>query len=151
MIEAIDLTKRDGDKVAVGDLSLRGKPGRVTRFPGPSRAGKTTTKRIVTGPDAPTAGSVPINGPADREPPAPRAEVGAVLGLLLVLPAVFVELPGSWKTPLREFWPAQAGSRTSTLHHAAHTLATWPGFGLFLLVTAIVVAAVGYALHRKDA
>jgi hypothetical protein len=64
---------------------------------------------------------------------------------------VFVELHGSWKTPLREFWPAQAGSRSSTLHHAAHTLATWPGCGLFLLVTAIVVAAVGYALHRKDA
>jgi ABC-type multidrug transport system ATPase subunit len=46
MIEATDLTKLDGDDVAVDDLPLRGKPSRVSRFPGPNRAGKTTTKRI---------------------------------------------------------------------------------------------------------
>ena len=71
------------------------------------------------------------------------------MGLLLVLPAVFVDFR-LVEDSAAEFSPAR-GRSPSSLHHAAHTLATWPGFGLFLLVTAIVVAAVGYALHRKDA
>jgi ABC-type uncharacterized transport system ATPase subunit len=40
MIEARGLSKRYGDKVAVDDLSLTVRPGRVTGFLGPNGAGK---------------------------------------------------------------------------------------------------------------
>ena len=46
MIEAQDLTKRYGDKLAVDHLTFRVEPGRVTGFLGPNGAGKSTTMRL---------------------------------------------------------------------------------------------------------
>jgi ABC-2 type transport system ATP-binding protein len=79
MIEAIHLTKHYGATVAVDDLSFQVKPGQVTGFLGPNGAGKTTTMRMITGLDAPSAGSVTINGRAYRDLAAPLTEVGALL------------------------------------------------------------------------
>ena len=62
MIEAQDLTKRYGDKVAVDHLTFRVEPGRVTGFLGPNGAGKSTTMRLVLGLDRPAAGRATING-----------------------------------------------------------------------------------------
>ena len=47
MIEARDLTKRYGDKLAVDHLSFTVEPGRVTGFLGPNGAGKSTTMRLI--------------------------------------------------------------------------------------------------------
>src|SRR5262249_32204585 len=47
MIEAKNLTKRYGDKVAVDDLSFTVEPGTVTGFLGPNGAGKSTTMRLL--------------------------------------------------------------------------------------------------------
>jgi len=78
-IEARGLTKRYGEKTAVDDLTFTVRPGTVTGFLGPNGAGKSTTMRLITGLDAPTHGSVTVNGrPYDRHP-APLAEVGALL------------------------------------------------------------------------
>jgi ABC-2 type transport system ATP-binding protein len=79
MIEARALTKRYGDKVAVDDLSFRVRPGVVTGFLGPNGAGKSTTMRMILGLDAPTSGSVTVNGKPYREHTAPLREVGALL------------------------------------------------------------------------
>jgi ABC-2 type transport system ATP-binding protein len=79
MIEARALTKRYGDKVAVDDLSFRVRPGVVTGFLGPNGAGKSTTMRMILGLDAPTNGSVTVNGKPYREHTAPLREVGALL------------------------------------------------------------------------
>ena len=79
MIEAHGLTKRYGDKVAVDDLSFTVQPGRVTGFLGPNGAGKSTTMRMILGLDAPTRGSVTVNGRPYREHAAPLREVGALL------------------------------------------------------------------------
>jgi ABC-2 type transport system ATP-binding protein len=79
MIEARGLTKRYGDKVAVDDLSFRVRPGVVTGFLGPNGAGKSTTMRMILGLDAPTNGSVTVNGKPYREHTAPLREVGALL------------------------------------------------------------------------
>ena len=49
LIEARDLTKRFGDKLAVDHLSFSVEPGRVTGFLGPNGAGKSTTMRLVWG------------------------------------------------------------------------------------------------------
>jgi ABC-2 type transport system ATP-binding protein len=79
VIEADGLTKRYGEKLAVDDLTFRVRPGIVTGFLGPNGAGKSTTMRMILGLDAPTAGSVRIDGHAYRDLPAPLHEVGAML------------------------------------------------------------------------
>jgi ABC-2 type transport system ATP-binding protein len=79
MIEALDLTKMYGHKKAVDDLTFTVRPGIVTGFLGPNGAGKSTTMRMILGLDAPTAGTVRVNGKLYREHSAPLHEVGALL------------------------------------------------------------------------
>jgi ABC-2 type transport system ATP-binding protein len=79
MIEAHGLTKRYGERAAVTDLSFTVRPGVVTGFLGPNGAGKSTTMRMILGLDAPTAGSVTVNGKHYAEHRAPLHEVGAML------------------------------------------------------------------------
>jgi len=87
MIEARGLTKRYGDKLAVDDLTFTVRPGTVTGFLGPNGAGKSTTMRLILGLDAPTHGSVTVNGKPYRERAAPLHEVGALLDASSVHPA----------------------------------------------------------------
>jgi ABC-2 type transport system ATP-binding protein len=79
MIEARNLTKRYGDTTAVDDLSFTVRPGIVTGFLGPNGAGKSTTMRMILGLDAPTSGSVTVNGKPYAEHRRPLREVGALL------------------------------------------------------------------------
>jgi ABC-2 type transport system ATP-binding protein len=79
MIEAHALTKRYGERTAVADLSFSVRPGKVTGFLGPNGAGKSTTMRMILGLDAPTSGSVTVNGKPYAAHPAPLHEVGAML------------------------------------------------------------------------
>ena len=79
MIEANGLVKRYGSTTAVNDLSFSIRPGLVTGFLGPNGAGKTTTMRMILGLDAPTQGSVTVDGRSYRDLPAPMHEVGALL------------------------------------------------------------------------
>ena len=79
MIEAHQLTKRYGEKTAVDQLDFIVKPGSVTGFLGPNGAGKSTTMRMIIGLDAPTSGSVVVNGRRYAEHVAPLHEVGALL------------------------------------------------------------------------
>jgi ABC-2 type transport system ATP-binding protein len=86
MIEARGLTKRYGDKLAVDGLTFTVEPGRVTGFLGPNGAGKSTTMRMILGLDAPTSGSVTVNGRPYRDHTAPLREVGALLDARAVHP-----------------------------------------------------------------
>ncbi|MDH6514010.1 ABC-2 type transport system ATP-binding protein [Streptomyces sp. SAI-135] len=79
MIEARELTKRYGDKTVVDELSFTVKPGEVTGFLGPNGAGKSTTMRMVVGLDAPTKGSVTVNGMSYAKHRAPLHEIGTLL------------------------------------------------------------------------
>ena len=79
MIEARQLTKRYGETTAVDGLEFTVRPGAVTGFLGPNGAGKSTTMRMILGLDAPTSGSVTVNGKHYREHPSPLQEVGALL------------------------------------------------------------------------
>jgi ABC-2 type transport system ATP-binding protein len=87
MIEARELTKRYGEKVAVDDLTFTVRPGRVTGFLGPNGAGKSTTMRMILGLDAPTRGSVTVNGKPYREHVAPLREMGALLEARAIHPS----------------------------------------------------------------
>ncbi|HUX69842.1 MAG TPA: ATP-binding cassette domain-containing protein [Cellulomonadaceae bacterium] len=79
MIEAHELSKRYGETLAVDRLTFAAAPGHVTGFLGPNGAGKSTTMRMILGLDAPTGGSVTVNGTAYREHRFPLHEVGALL------------------------------------------------------------------------
>jgi ABC-2 type transport system ATP-binding protein len=79
MIEARNITKQYGDKVAVDDVSFTVAPGKVTGFLGPNGAGKSTTMRLIVGLDRPTTGSVTVNGRRYAEHGSPLTEVGVLL------------------------------------------------------------------------
>src|ERR1700709_383395 len=79
MIEARNITKRYGEKVAVDDLSFTVRPGIVTGFLGPNGAGKPTATRLIIRLDPPTQGRVTVNGKAYRDHAAPLHEVGTML------------------------------------------------------------------------
>jgi ABC-2 type transport system ATP-binding protein len=79
MIEARNLTKRYGERLAVDDLSFTVRPGAVTGFLGPNGAGKSTTMRLILGLDWPTKGTATVNGKPYRAHVAPLLEVGAIL------------------------------------------------------------------------
>jgi ABC-2 type transport system ATP-binding protein len=78
MIRAQGLTKAFGDRTAVKGVDFTVEPGRVTGFLGPNGAGKSTTMRMALGLDAPTQGSVTVNGHRYAASPAPLREVGAL-------------------------------------------------------------------------
>jgi ABC-2 type transport system ATP-binding protein len=79
MIEATNLTKRYGKKVAVDGISFTVQPGKVTGFLGPNGAGKSTTMRMIVGLDHPTHGHVTVNGRPYAQHRSPLTEVGALL------------------------------------------------------------------------
>ena len=79
MIELINVTKRYGSTVAVDDLSFQVRPGEVTGFLGPNGSGKSTTMRMIVGLDAPTSGTVTVDGQAYRDLRFPLHHVGALL------------------------------------------------------------------------
>ncbi|MGN6446766.1 ABC transporter ATP-binding protein [Amnibacterium sp.] len=79
MIEARGLVKRYGAKTAVAGIDFDVRPGVVTGFLGPNGAGKSTTMRMIVGLDAPTAGTVRVNGRPYRDHAAPLHEVGVLL------------------------------------------------------------------------
>jgi ABC-2 type transport system permease protein len=79
------------------------------------------------------------------------AAITAMIAVLFVLPAIAQALPDSWRNPVTEFWPTQAGSQLTSVYHSAHTLQPWPGFGVMCLFTAIVYAIAWTLLDRRDA
>jgi ABC-2 type transport system ATP-binding protein len=64
VVEAVDLSKRFGDVVAVDDLSFMVARGEIVGLLGANGAGKTTTMRMVLGLLTPSGGEVRIEGNA---------------------------------------------------------------------------------------
>ncbi len=62
MIEAIDLTKKYGDKIAVNNLNLKINEGELFSLLGVNGAGKTTTIKMLTTLIKPTSGIVKVLG-----------------------------------------------------------------------------------------
>ena len=62
MIEAIDLTKKYGDKIAVDNLNLKINEGELFSLLGVNGAGKTTTIKMLTTLIKPTSGIVKVLG-----------------------------------------------------------------------------------------
>ncbi|MFB8004704.1 ABC transporter ATP-binding protein [Nocardia sp. NPDC056000] len=66
MISVSGISKRFGDKVAVGDVSFEAASGSITYLLGPNGAGKSTTMRMIAGLTTPDAGTVRIDGQSLR-------------------------------------------------------------------------------------
>jgi len=81
----------------------------------------------------------------------PAAAIACMIAVVLVLPAIAQALPDSWRNPVAEFWPTQAGMQLTSVYHSAHTLQPWPGFGVMCLFVAIVYAIAWRLLDRRDA
>ena len=79
MIEARDLTKRYGDKLAVDHLSFTVEPGRVTGFLGPERRGQVHHDAADPRPGPPESGPRDDQRPAVHRPGEPLRTVGALL------------------------------------------------------------------------
>jgi ABC-2 type transport system ATP-binding protein len=86
MIEARNLSKRYGERMAVDDLTFTVEPGRVTGFLGPNGSGKSTTMRLIVGLDSPSGGSVTVDGGSYRDKPTPLHELGLLLEARAVHP-----------------------------------------------------------------
>ena len=72
-------TRRFGERVALDALELEVRRGEVLGLVGPNGAGKTTALRLLIGQDAPSEGSVSIDGKdVAADPVAARAKLGYV-------------------------------------------------------------------------
>ncbi|MGN0382747.1 MAG: ABC transporter ATP-binding protein [Eubacterium sp.] len=89
MIEINHLVKKYGDHIAVDDLSLSIKPGKIYGFLGPNGAGKSTTMNIITGYIGATSGEVKIDGHDIFEEPE---EAKKCIGYLPELPPLYQEM-----------------------------------------------------------
>jgi ABC-2 type transport system ATP-binding protein len=73
------LTKRFGERAAVGDLDFDVPAGSLTGFIGPNGAGKTTTLRMLVGLVSPTAGGGEVLGQPLTSPERYLSRVGALI------------------------------------------------------------------------
>lgn len=79
LIEARDLIKRYGDKVAVNNMRFDVYGGEVFGFLGPNGAGKTTTLKMIVGLLQPTSGTVRVAGyDVQTQPRLAKASCGYV-------------------------------------------------------------------------
>ncbi len=89
MIQAQNLTKAFGDKLAVNDVSFNVGRGEVLGFLGPNGAGKSTTMRMITGFFPPSNGSVSVGGYDLVENPIPARRL---IGYLPENAPVYVDM-----------------------------------------------------------
>lgn len=77
LVEALELTKRYGEFVAVDQLSFEVRPGEIYGLLGPNGAGKTTTILMLLGLSEPSGGEARVHGlDPTREPLEVKRRVG---------------------------------------------------------------------------
>lgn len=78
--------------------------------------------------------------------------IAAVVGLVLVVPPLITLIPGTIANHVHGYLPTVAGELVAqTSQQPADVLSPWQGFGVFCLWTAVLLAACGYLLMRRDA
>ena len=75
-----------------------------------------------------------------------------VLGLVLVVPPLVSLIPGTIANHIHGYLPTVAGALVAqTSQQPGDVLSGWQGFGVFCLWTAVLLAASGWLLVRRDA
>ncbi len=77
--------------------------------------------------------------------------IAALIGLILILPAVLVTLPASIQDTVVKFLPGNAGQAIFTTGQDTSTLAPWAGLVVFALYAAAALALALVLLRRRDA
>ncbi len=77
--------------------------------------------------------------------------IAALVGLILILPAVLVTLPASIQDTVVKFLPGNAGQAIFTTGQGTSTLAPWAGLVVFALYAAAALALALVLLRRRDA
>lgn len=76
----------------------------------------------------------------------------AVVVIFVVLGDLTQLIPGTVGKHITAYMPANAGILITYIHQqAASLLSPWQGLGVFCLWTAVLLAAAGFLLARRDA
>ena len=87
MLEAVKLTKRFQDRVAVDALELRVGPGEIFALLGPNGAGKTTTINLFLGFERPDSGDARVGGTSvAQDPVAARRQLAYIPEMVSLYP-----------------------------------------------------------------
>jgi ABC-2 type transport system permease protein len=78
--------------------------------------------------------------------------IATVIGLILVVPPLIALIPGTIANHIHGYLPTVAGELVAqSSQQPADVLSPWQGFGVFCLWTAVLLAACGWLLTRRDA
>ena len=90
MIKLNDIVVKFGDFTALHDINVHVKEGEFFTFLGPSRCGKTTTLRTITGFIEPVSGSVVVKGQDITHVPIEKRNIGIVFQSYALFPTMTV-------------------------------------------------------------
>jgi ABC-2 type transport system permease protein len=78
--------------------------------------------------------------------------IATVIALVLVVPPLISLIPGTIANHIHGYFPTVAGVLAGqTSQQAGDVLSPWQGFGVFCIWTAVLLAACGFLLVRRDA
>jgi hypothetical protein len=77
--------------------------------------------------------------------------ITALVGFLLVAPALVSALPSPWADRIGKFLPLSIGEQAATTGHLDHHLGPWAGLLVLAVCAGVAVAAGGWLLKRRDA
>jgi ABC-2 type transport system permease protein len=78
--------------------------------------------------------------------------IATVIGMILVVPILVGLIPGTIAAHVAAYLPTQAGELIGqTAQQSGDLLSPWQGFGVFCLWVAVLLAADGWLLVRRDA
>ena len=78
--------------------------------------------------------------------------IATVIALVLVIPPLITLIPGTIANHIHGYLPTVAGQLIGqSSQQPADVLSPWQGFGVFCLWTAVLLAACGWLLLRRDA
>ncbi len=115
-IEAINLTKKYGDFIAVSDLTLKIEGSKCVGFLGPNGAGKTTTLKMFTDLIRPSSGQALING---ENVHTNKKQALASVGTLIETPEIYPSLtPREGLSMIAEIRGVPASDRKNKIEEA---------------------------------
>src|SRR5262245_31290881 len=110
-----NVRKGFGQSVAVENFNLEVERGEFISFLGPSGCGKTTTLRMIAGFEAPTSGTIKINGVDLTNTPPNRRNVGMVFQSYALFPNMSVADNIGFGLKVRKRPPDQIKKRVAEL------------------------------------
>jgi hypothetical protein len=79
------------------------------------------------------------------------AALAVLFGLLVVLPIVFIQIPGTITKNLGEYLPDAGQQAFQLVHGGAYALGPWPGLGVLAAYVAVAAVAAFALILRRDA